>query len=85
METTDSVLNEVDKPDILEIVVKVVTDGMFGAKMAGDYMICLDKVRAKATFARSVEPLTFKTTSWVVISWWLVIWSSWVGRRDPLT
>ena len=46
METTDSVLNEVDKPDILEIVVKVVTDGMFGAKMAGDYMITLDQVRA---------------------------------------
>ena len=85
METTDSVLNEVDKPDVLEIVVKVVADGMFSAKMAGDYMICFDKVRAKATFARSVEPLTFKTTSWVVISWWLVLWSSWVGRRDPLT
>ena len=46
METTDSVLNEVDKPDILEIVVKVVTDGMFGAKMAGYYMITLDQVRA---------------------------------------
>ena len=45
METTDSVLNKIDKPDILKIVVEVVTDGMFGAKMAGDYMICLNKVR----------------------------------------
>ena len=84
METTDSVLNEVNEPDILEVVVKVVTDGMFGAKMAGDYMICLNKVRAEATFTSSVESLTLKTTSWVVISWWLVTWASWVGRRDPL-
>ena len=70
LETTDAILNQINEPSVEEIVVEMMTDGMFCPKVERNHMVSFYQMGAEVTFTRLHELFALEAPTRLVSRWW---------------